>query len=140
WGHEVRHPEELGTILRRAFADAAAPPAGPVLVAIPQDVLDQPSDAPVPPKSEIHRDAVAGGLDELALLLADQVPGKLAIVAGQEVATQRASDALVSVAERLGAPVFGSPLLSVLPFPPTHGLWAGALVPRADAIRGRLAP
>src|SRR6478672_2390129 len=23
WGHEVRHPEELGTVLRRAFADAA---------------------------------------------------------------------------------------------------------------------
>ena len=51
WGHEVRHPEELGTILRRAFADAAVPPAGPVLVAVPQDVLDQPSEAPPEPST-----------------------------------------------------------------------------------------
>src|SRR5437660_6982830 len=35
WGHEVRHEGELGTVLRRAFLDAATPPAGPVFVAIP---------------------------------------------------------------------------------------------------------
>src|SRR3954469_20622200 len=92
WAHEVRHPEELGTILRRAFADATAAPAGPVFVAIPQDVLDQPSDAPVPPKSAIHRDTVAGGLDELAALLNQPEPGHLAIVAGEEVATNHATD------------------------------------------------
>src|SRR3954447_7873450 len=79
WGHEVRHPEELGTVLRRAFNDAATPPAGPVFVAIPQDILDQPSAAPVPPPSSIHRDAVAGGLDELAALLSEPAPGRLAI-------------------------------------------------------------
>src|SRR4051794_11904481 len=138
-GHEVRHPEELGTVLRRAFNDAATPPAGPAFVAIPQDVLDQPSAAPVPPPSSIHRDAVAGGLDELAALLSEPAPGRLAMVAGEEVATFDATAALQAVAERLGAPVYGAPLLSVLPFPPTHGLWAGPLAPRADAIRASLA-
>src|SRR3954469_23385916 len=44
WGHEVRHPEELGTVLRRAFNDAMTAPAGPVFVALPQDLLDQPTD------------------------------------------------------------------------------------------------
>src|SRR5213595_416955 len=51
WGHEVRHSGELGTVLRRAFNDAANPPPGPVFVSIPQDVLDEEGEAPVPPKS-----------------------------------------------------------------------------------------
>src|SRR3954449_7455347 len=64
WAHEVRHPEELGTILRRAFADAAAPPAGPVFVSLPQDLLDQPTDAETPPRSTLARRGVAAGLDQ----------------------------------------------------------------------------
>src|SRR2546423_14255841 len=55
WGHEVRHSGELGTVLRRAFNDAANPPAGPVFVAIPQDVLDEEGEAPVPAKSDVVR-------------------------------------------------------------------------------------
>src|SRR5438132_5615928 len=55
WGHEVRHSGELGTVLRRAFNDAANPPVGPVFVAIPQDVLDEEGDAPVPAKSDVVR-------------------------------------------------------------------------------------
>src|SRR5207247_6146642 len=64
WGHEVRAPHELGTVLRRAFHDAAAAPAGPVLVSIPSDALDEDDpDLTTPPPSVIRRDAVAGGLD-----------------------------------------------------------------------------
>src|SRR3954471_23021342 len=66
WGHEVRHSGELGTVLRRAFNDAANPPAGPVFVAIPQDVLDEEGEAPVPAKSAVARMGVAGKVDELA--------------------------------------------------------------------------
>src|SRR5256885_4119095 len=63
WGQEVRHGRELGTVLRRAFHDAAAAPAGPVFVSIPSDVLDDDdADAAAPPPSIIRRDAVAGGL------------------------------------------------------------------------------
>src|SRR5438067_438911 len=91
WGHEVRHEGELGTVLRRAFLDAATPPAGPVFVAIPQDVLDEEGDAPVPPPSTLVRDPVASGLDQLA----DRLLGthRLAIVAGEEVASSNAVDA-----------------------------------------------
>src|SRR2546423_6604568 len=109
WGHEIRHPGELGTILRRAFRDAASAPAGPVFVSIPMDVLDQEDEAPVLPVSPIERAAVAGGLDQLAAALT--APGKLALVAGEELgASPGGVDAMVALAERLGAPVFGSPL------------------------------
>ena len=42
WVHEVRTAGELGTILRRAFHDAMSPPAGPVFVSIPMDLLEDP--------------------------------------------------------------------------------------------------
>src|SRR5438445_715915 len=97
WGHEVRHPGELGTILRRAFRDAASAPAGPVFVSIPMDVLDQEDEAPVLPVSPIERGAVAGGLDQLAAALT--APGKLALVAGEEVgASPGGVEAMVAVA------------------------------------------
>ena len=136
WGHEVRHSGELGTILRRAFNDAANPPAGPVFVSIPQDVLDEEGEAPVPAKSSVERAAVAAQLEELALHLSGGEP--LALVVGDEVAAAGAVDAMVDVAERLGAPVFGSPLHSNLVFPTTHPQWRGPLAPRADAIRAQL--
>ncbi|MDQ1394760.1 MAG: benzoylformate decarboxylase [Acidimicrobiaceae bacterium] len=140
WGHEVRHTGELGTVLRRAFNDAQSPPAGPVFVAIPQDVLDEEGDAPVPPKSEVVRAAVAGGLDRLAAALqSGGADDDLVIIAGEEVASSGAVPALVQVAEALGVPVFGSPLHSTLVFPTDHPQWRGPLAPRADAIRKTLA-
>src|SRR3954451_7415276 len=138
WGHEVRHPGELGTVLRRAFNDAATAPAGPVFVALPQDLVDQEYDGAVPPKSVVERRTVGTELDRLAELLTAPAPGKLAIVAGEEVGSSGAMDALVVIAERLGAPVFTSPLASVRVFPPAHPLSMGGLAPRADAIRGAL--
>jgi benzoylformate decarboxylase len=140
WGHETRHPEELGTIVRRAFRDAATPPGGPVFVSMPCDVLEAPTAAVAPPLSPIARASVAGGLDELASLLASVPPAEVALVAGEEVASSRAVAEMVVLAETLGCAVWGAPLYSALVFPPGHPQWAGALPPRADAIRASLAP
>jgi len=66
WGHEVRHAAELGTVLRRAFHDAAPPPAVPLFVSNPSDVLYVHDPAIVgPPPSAISRDPVVDGLAEL---------------------------------------------------------------------------
>src|SRR5688500_13345370 len=46
WAHEVSNLGELGTVLRRAFNDAATAPSGPVFVSIPMDLLDEHGDAP----------------------------------------------------------------------------------------------
>ena len=127
WQHEVRHVGELAPVLRRAFLDAANPPAGPVFVSIPMDVLDESGDVSVPPRSHVQRTAVAGGLDELARLLAEAAPDRLAIVVGDEVAAAGALDEMVALAEATGARVFGAPLHSNLDFPTTHPLWNGML-------------
>ncbi|MCQ0003337.1 thiamine pyrophosphate-binding protein [Actinomadura madurae] len=46
---EVRHARDLPIVLRRAFALAARPPAGPVLVSVPMDLLEEDADVAVPP-------------------------------------------------------------------------------------------
>src|SRR3954447_24897945 len=80
WTHEVRTTGELGTILRRAFHDAMSPPAGPVFVSLPMDLLDAQTDGPVPPPSTIHRRPVADALPQLARLLTEPPVGKVGIV------------------------------------------------------------
>jgi benzoylformate decarboxylase len=140
WTHEVRSPDELGTILRRAFHDAAAPPSGPVFVSIRMDHLEREVTAPIPPPSEIDTRTVAADLPRLAQLLTEPARGELAIVAGDEVAQSGAVDALVALADALGAPVWGSPLHGRAVFPPTHPQWQGMLAPSTAAIRSALAP
>jgi benzoylformate decarboxylase len=139
WTHEVRTLGELGTVLRRAFHDAATAPSGPVFVSLPMNVMDEIGPAPIPPPSRIERRAVGGGLAELADLLAATPIGRLAIVVGDEVTASGGTEAVVAVAEALGALVHGSPLLGSFAFPPLHPLWAGALPPHAGALRKMLA-
>lgn len=140
WAHEVRTVRELGTIMRRAFHDAASAPAGPVFVSLPMSTLDEDGAPDAPPASTIVRAATAGGLDDLATLLGSVPMGSLAIVAGDEVAQSGGIGALAAVAEALGAPVYGSPLHSTGVFPQAHPLWAGMLPLAASAVRAVLAP
>ena len=137
WGHEVRTPGELGTVLRRAFHDAAHPPAGPVFVSMPMDQLDQEA-GPVPGASTLRSDAVAGGLEELADLLTDPPVGRVGIVVGDAVAAAGAVPAAVALADALGAPVHGAPLHGRGVFPPAHPLWKGMLAPAAASIAAAL--
>ena len=138
WAHEVNTVGELGTMLRRAFQDAATPPTGPVFLSVPMDILDEATDALVPPPSTLDRRVVAASLDELVRLLLASAPGRLAIVAGDEVAGSGAVESLVRVAVTLGAVVYGSPLHSNTVFPTTHPLWYGSLPPTAEGVRESL--
>ena len=138
WQHEVRHLGELAPVLRRAFLSAATPPGGPVFVSIPMDVLDETGDVDLPPRSHVDRAAVAGGLDELAGLLAEAAPDDLALVVGDEVAAGGALSEVTALAEALGARVFGAPLHSNLDFPTDHPLWTGMLTFSAAAVSAAL--
>lgn len=139
WAREVHAARDLGTTMRRAFHDAASTPSGPVFVSLPMDLFDEPVHEPAPAPTPIHRRTVPAGVEELASLVAQPLPGRLAIVAGDEVARSRAVGALVEVAEAVGAPVFGPPLHSNLVFPTAHPLWRGVLPAEAPAIREILA-
>ena len=140
WAHEVRTTDELATILRRAFHEAATPPAGPVFTALPMDLLEQEASDAALPASTIALASQADALEELAELLTSASVGSVAIVAGDAVAASGAIHAVVALAEALGAPVHGAPLHGQGVFPPAHPLWRGMLAPAATAIHAALAP
>ncbi len=111
WGHEIRHPDEIAVFrqagvpgqLRRAFG------AGVPVLADGRDGAHR------------HRRAAGGFRDPprrdrgraargLAQALASVAPGRIAILAGDEVFVAGASDEAAQLAEALGATVFGSVL------------------------------
>lgn len=138
WAQEVAHADQLPVLMRRAFHDSMAAPTGPVFLSLPMDVMEEMSSVDISTPSVINRNAVAGGLDQLAETLAAISPGRLAIIAGDEVYASDAAAEVAAVAECLGAPVYGSSWPSRVPFPTAHPLWCGNLPTQATAIAERL--
>ena len=134
WAREVTSPDQIPILLRRAFHDAGAAPSGPVFLSLPMDVMEALSAVPAGETSTIDQRAVAGSLDRLAEKLAGIAPGRLALIAGDEIDASDASAQMVALADRLAAPVYGSSWPAHIPFPTAHPLWAGNLPTRADAI------
>ncbi|GJE11597.1 MULTISPECIES: thiamine pyrophosphate-binding protein [Methylobacterium] len=134
WAREVTSPDQIPILLRRAFHDAGAAPSGPVFLSLPMDVMEAMSSVPAGETSTIDQRAVAGSLDRLAERLAAIAPGRLALIAGDEIDASDASAQMVALADLLAAPVYGSSWPAHIPFPTAHPLWAGNLPTRADAI------
>lgn len=133
---EVQHARDLPVVLRRAFALAAQPPAGPVFVSIPMDLLGEDVDVTVPARSPRAPLGPATGLDQAAwILTAAERP---AVVAGDGVGRDDAVPQLVTLAERLNATVYHQPMHDRVNFPFTHPLHAGMLAPRNAAVREAL--
>jgi benzoylformate decarboxylase len=134
WAQEVQHADQLPILVRRAFHDCSAPPTGPVFLALPMDVMEEMTSVGIAEVSMIDRAAVAASLDRLANHLAAIAPGKLAIVAGDEISASNAASETVRLAEAFGAPVYGSSWPLHIPFPTSHPLWAGNLPTKASEI------
>ncbi|MER5382664.1 thiamine pyrophosphate-binding protein [Streptomyces sp. NPDC002688] len=135
---DVQHAHDLPLAVRRAFALAVRPPAGPVFLSVPMDLLAEDTEVEVPPRTPTPRAGPAAGLDRAAVLLGRAA--RPTIVAGDGVGRDDAVRALVRVAETCGAPVHHQPMADCLDFPTTHPLYAGMLPPRHEAVREALAP
>ena len=135
---DVQHARDLPLAVRRAFALAVRPPAGPVVLSLPMDLFAENSEVEVPARTPTPPPGPAAGLERAAVLLGGAA--RPAIVAGDGVGREDALGALVRVAEACGAPVHHQPMADCLDFPTTHPLYAGALPPRHDAIRAALTP
>ena len=137
WEVEVPRASELPLALRRAFKVAADPPPGPVLVAVPTDVMDEEADAPVfsPPKTygEVRpqKEAVALAAE---LLAQAQAP---AIVAGDWCMGM--DEELTRLALMVGAPIYVA-FSSRVPISPENPMYAGPLnVVSFPALKAQLA-
>lgn len=125
WTKEVTSAAQLPVLVRRAFHDASYPPAGPVLLSLPMDVMEEMHEASILASSRVNYHTVASSLDELAAELSNVQPGKLMMIAGDEIHSSCSTEETVQVAEMLGAHVYGSSWPLNLPFPPHHPLWRG---------------
>jgi benzoylformate decarboxylase len=134
WAAEVTSPDQIPILMHRAFQDSQATPRGPVFLSLPMDVMEERSTIRVPPTSHVDRRPVAGSLAELAVELTAVDPGKVAIIAGDEISQNDAYKEVVHLAELLAAPVFGSSWPAHIPFPTSHYLWQGNLPTRASGI------
>jgi benzoylformate decarboxylase len=135
---DVQHARDLPLAVRRAFALAVRPPAGPVFLSVPMDLLTEDTEVDVPARTPTPRTGAALGLERAAVLLG--AAARPVIVAGDGVGRDNAVPALVRAAETCGAPVHHQPMSDCLNFPTTHPLYAGMLPPRHDAIRDALTP
>ena len=140
WAREVTKADQLPVLVRRAFHDCSAAPSGPVFMSLPMDMMEEMTTVGIAERSTIDTRAVAGSLGRLAGLLASFAPGRLALIAGDEVWSSDAAAQAVTLAEVLGAPVYGSSWPAHLTFPTAHPLWAGNLPTRASDIAAELTP
>src|SRR5512139_108035 len=102
------HPASVVRLLRRCMKVAATPPRGPVVLAIPQDVLDQPNDEEVVPtvipETRVMPDPEI--IERAGRLLADATSP--VIIGGDGIAASDAVGELVRLAEIWGAQVWGA--------------------------------
>jgi len=135
WSTEVRRLADLPRVVHRAAKTALAPPAGPVFVSLPADVLQAEGDvelgAPTRVAARIRGDRAA--VEAAAELLARAE--RPLIIAGDAVAQSDAHAELCAVAELLGAPVYAEGIANTASFPASHPLFRGTFVRVAPAIR-----
>ena len=138
WAVEAASADELPLILHRAFKTAQEAPTGPVFVSLPLNVMLEETQAPVMPPSSIYpcTQPDPQGVMAAAQRLANcQSP---VIICGDGVGRAGAVDALVQLAERLGAPVYGEVLPAKVNFPNRHPQYRGRMASDQAAIRRRL--
>jgi len=141
WSFEPVRAQDVPRALSQAFHLATLPPAGPVFVSLPLDDWAREVD---PPEVELlgrrrvwSAGAASRGLvEELAnRLLRARAP---VLVVGPEVDTEEAYPLVVTLAERLDAPVWTAPVPPRCPFPTRHPLWQGVLPPSIAGVSASL--
>ena len=139
WSAEPRSADEIGPMLRQAFKFANDPPCGPVFISLPVDVMEQETQVTAQTSGDLRFASTAdpAGIEALAaMLLASERP---AVVVGDDVATEHAHPALISLVERTGCAVFSQGLRVQSAFPNQHPNFVGRLAFEAAGIARALA-
>ena len=131
WSAEVSHPEQVPSVMRRAFQEAKTPPTGPVFIALSGNAMDDLADIAIEPSNAIHGEPrpESSAVEAAAEALANAT-NPLMIV-GDRVHASGATQAAASLADTIGARAF-SHVGGQMPFPTDHPLWCGALSLRSE--------
>ena len=123
WAAEIDDPATAAQLVGEGLRAMISGRPGPVLVALPEDVLDEPTDVPLPDVVPVR--LPAPDVDRVKHLL-DLLQGadRPLILAGGGVLRARASDRLVRLAEALSVPVMAGWRRPDV-FPNDHRLYLG---------------
>ena len=138
WSVQAERGDELALVLHRAFKIANDPPAGPVFVALPIDVLEQETNAtPIPP-GIVYRvgPPEPSSIRKAGALLLDRQ--RAAILAGDAIARSDAGAEVAALAESLGAPIWCGGVRLHNPVPSNHGNFRFGLPFDAESVRRAL--
>ncbi len=134
WSAEVTHPEQIPSVVRRAFTEAKTPPTGPVYLGFSANALDDGADVEIMPSARGYfrtaPDAQAVA-DASAMLSVAENP---VMIVGDRLAQSGGVGEAVAVAETLGAKVFSS-AYSEMNFPTRHPQFMGRSAPVSPAGR-----
>ncbi|MEX2194321.1 MAG: thiamine pyrophosphate-binding protein [Thermoleophilaceae bacterium] len=132
---EAKTAAEIPDMLTQSLVAAASSPPGPVLLAVPVDLWDEPVAAPARAVSaRPRRSGPAAGPDVAAL--ADALAGARSpvFVAGDLVGMSDAGGSLAELAELAGATAFWAPGSSLANFPTSSPCHRGPIFPNAASF------
>ena len=136
WSVEPARAQDVPLALARAYYIAMQPPCGPVLVSIPADDWDQPTQWVEPRVVSSALRPQPGVLQAIGNALdASRSP---ALVVGAGVDRDGAWDEVLRLAERHQARVWVAPMSARCGFPEDHALFAGFLPAMREKIVGHL--
>ena len=126
WSVEITHPEQVPSVLRRAFNEATTPPTGPTYVGISANALEDEAVMEILPASGGHYRSGpdAGAVQAAAGLLA--TAENPVILVGDRLAHSGGADEAVRLAELLGARVYTTSYAR-MNFPSEHSQFLGRI-------------
>ena len=137
WSVELNHPDQIPSVIRRAFNEANSHPKGPVYVGFTSNALEGMAEMNIVPSRPVHDDTrpSADGIAEAATLLMDA--SRPVMLVGDRLSDDDALDEAVELAELMGLPVYQARGAEVA-FPTRHDQFLGALSLRVSQQRAVL--
>ena len=138
WSVEVTHPEQVPSVMRRAFTEANTPPTAPVYVSFSANALDDEAGMEIVPSApgyfRVGPDSRA--IEAASRILSDATSPVMLV--GDGVARSQAVAEAVRLAELLGARVYATAFAEVN-FPTSHPQFLGQINPGLPESRELLA-
>ena len=129
WSVEVTHPDQIPSVIRRAFNEANSEPKGPVYVGLAGNALDGVAEMNIVPSKPMYTSSAPdpAALERITEVLAGSK--RALMLLGNRVAKSDGVAEAVRVAEILGLPVYTT-RGSEVSFPTNHPQYMGALATR----------
>ena len=137
WAVELSYPDQIPSVIRRAFNEANSHPKGPVYVGFTSNALEGMAEMNIAPSRPVYdapRPSQEGIAQAASLLLGSSRP---IMLVGDRLSDDGALDQAVELAELMGLPVYQA-VGAEVDFPTTHGQFLGNLSLRVTGQRAVL--